>query len=343
MPSALTCSLLRYTGAVSLWELVANQGRPLIVYWHNVHGPDDDLRWCREPSLSLDVELFRQQVEFLRERYTIVPLAEAAAGRPGTVALTFDDGYRGVYQHAFPVLAAHGLPATVFLVTERLGSSRGLWWDELVDRLRALRRMPAGDRPLEGLAAPWPELLTEAPEPVAVDHYKRCDTATRTILDGRLAQIAAPGPASAQPVFLSEMEIRVMRAGGISFGAHTKTHPLLTWLSDAALRAELTESKASVEALTGEAPCWFAYPDGTFGERERDAVRDAGFAGAVQTFRRPDLGGRHAVPRVGLDAESTTGPDGRLAVGSLRYALAGVSRQRLRSMLQRRAVTAPSP
>ena len=342
MPSSLTCSLLRYCGAVSLWELVANPGRPLIVYWHNVHGPDDDLRWCREPSLSLAVDLFRQQIEFLLEHYTIVPLAEAAAGRPGTVALTFDDGYRGVYQNAFPVLAAHGVPATVFLVTDRLGSSHGLWWDDLVDRLRALRRMPAGDRPLASLPPPWPALLAAAPEPVVIDHYKRVDAATRAMLDGRLATVAVPSPASSQPVFLSGAEIRMMQAGGITFGAHTKTHPLLTWLNAATLDAELRESKACVEALTGDAPCWFAYPDGTFGERERDAVRDAGFAGAVQTFRRPDLGGRYAVPRVGLDAESTTGPDGRLAVGSLRYALADVSRQRLRAMLAGRATTAPS-
>lgn len=32
-------------------------------------------------------------------------------------AVTFDDGYRSVYEQAFPVLARHGVPATVFVAT----------------------------------------------------------------------------------------------------------------------------------------------------------------------------------------------------------------------------------
>ncbi len=57
-------------------------------------------------------------------------------------------------------------------------------------------------------------------------------------------------------------------------------------------RPSLPSLITSVEALTGTAPCWFAYPDGTFTEREQHAVEAVGFAGAVQTFRRPGGGGR---------------------------------------------------
>ena len=35
--------------------------------------------------------------------------------------LTFDDGFYGVYEHAFPLLAAMGWPATVFLVSGLIG------------------------------------------------------------------------------------------------------------------------------------------------------------------------------------------------------------------------------
>ncbi|HKC47840.1 MAG TPA: polysaccharide deacetylase family protein [Gemmatimonadales bacterium] len=335
MSGPLTRSLLRYSGAVSMWQRVANHRRPLIVYWHNVHGPDDDLRWCREPSLSIPVELFRQQIEYLRGHYDIVPLEEAATGRPGTIALTFDDGYRGVYQQAFPVLVAYALPATVFLVTDRIGSGQGLWWDDLVDRLRALRRLPATDREpaLAGLPAPWPELLAAAPEGEVVDRYKQVDAPLRARLDACFGAAPVPLACHREPVFLSAPEIRVMASAGIAFGAHTCSHPLLPWLDDAALRAELEQSKERVEFLGGQGPCWFAYPDGNFGERERDAVRAAGFSGAVQTFRRPDLEGRYAVPRVGLDRAASADRDGRLAVGVLRYSLAAISRRRLRTLL----------
>lgn len=45
---------------------------------------------------------------------------------PGSFLLTFDDGYLGVHEHARPVLAELGWPATVFLVSQRLGA-RDVW------------------------------------------------------------------------------------------------------------------------------------------------------------------------------------------------------------------------
>jgi peptidoglycan/xylan/chitin deacetylase (PgdA/CDA1 family) len=341
----LASRVLHYSGAVALWERFANRGRPRVVYWHDVHAPEDDITWCREPSLSLPVALFRRQVEFLCRHFTVVGLDEAvAAASPRVVALTFDDGYRGVYTRAFPVLREYGLPATVFLVTERIGSAAPLWWDELVDRTRAFRRLPAYVRAgtAASLGDPWAELLMgPAAEEEIVRRYKRADAADRARLDVALAPAAEPPPASGERVFLSQAEIREMQAAGISFGAHTRTHPLLTWLTDAALHDELAGSKQRVEAITGGPACWFAYPDGTFTERDMEAVRGLGFAGAVQTFRRPDLAGRYAVARVGLDADVTTDRAGRLAPARLRCTLAGLTRQRLRSTLRLGRTTAP--
>lgn len=40
-----------------------------------------------------------------------------------TVCITFDDGYESVYTHAFPVLTALSIKATVFLITSEIGGS----------------------------------------------------------------------------------------------------------------------------------------------------------------------------------------------------------------------------
>ena len=40
----------------------------------------------------------------------------------GTFVLTFDDGFFGVYEHAFPLLLEMGWPATVFLVSGLIGN-----------------------------------------------------------------------------------------------------------------------------------------------------------------------------------------------------------------------------
>ncbi|MBN2355981.1 polysaccharide deacetylase family protein [candidate division KSB1 bacterium] len=38
-----------------------------------------------------------------------------------TIVLTFDDGYASVYQHAFPILRACTIPATIFIIVDYIG------------------------------------------------------------------------------------------------------------------------------------------------------------------------------------------------------------------------------
>jgi len=71
--------------------------------------------------ISISPGRFLQHIEFLMERaIPVVPLTDLQH-RPGSVALTFDDGYRGVLTHALPVLQRYRLPATVFVVTGHCG------------------------------------------------------------------------------------------------------------------------------------------------------------------------------------------------------------------------------
>lgn len=55
--------------------------------------------------------------------HEIVPLAELLAEpeQPDRVALTFDDGFRSVFDQALPVLRQAGIPATLFLTTGFVG------------------------------------------------------------------------------------------------------------------------------------------------------------------------------------------------------------------------------
>jgi peptidoglycan/xylan/chitin deacetylase (PgdA/CDA1 family) len=71
--------------------------------------------------ISMAPELFRQQMECLVERgIPVVQLSEVEK-KPGSVALTFDDGFRNFVEHALPVLERYSLPATVFVVTGHCG------------------------------------------------------------------------------------------------------------------------------------------------------------------------------------------------------------------------------
>lgn len=79
--------------------------------------------------ISVSPAAFRAHVRWLASGVVrVVPLPELLAGAadaddagPGAVALTFDDGFANFATHAAPVLAAHALPATVFVVTGHVG------------------------------------------------------------------------------------------------------------------------------------------------------------------------------------------------------------------------------
>ncbi len=62
----------------------------------------------------------------------------AAAGRSRLperpVLITFDDGYASVARIGAPILAAHRLPAVVFVCSEPIASRRLLWFDAVAAR-----------------------------------------------------------------------------------------------------------------------------------------------------------------------------------------------------------------
>jgi peptidoglycan/xylan/chitin deacetylase (PgdA/CDA1 family) len=76
-------------------------------------------------NLFVPVSAFERQMEFLAKRRQVVDLDAAISGGwepgPPAVAITFDDGYRNVLEHAAPILERHGFPATVFVPTAYLG------------------------------------------------------------------------------------------------------------------------------------------------------------------------------------------------------------------------------
>jgi peptidoglycan/xylan/chitin deacetylase (PgdA/CDA1 family) len=75
--------------------------------------------------ISIDPRTFRHHVAWLASgRVRVVPLAELP-GHPDTedaIALTFDDGLANVGEVAEPLLREHGLPATLFVVTDAVGT-----------------------------------------------------------------------------------------------------------------------------------------------------------------------------------------------------------------------------
>ncbi len=86
------------------------------------------------------------------------------------------------------------------------------------------------------------------------------------------------------PHYISWDEIREMSAAGMTFGAHTITHPKLTDITDEkVLEREIIDSKKVIEERIGKPVTLFAYPFGLYNEHILDIVKKAGYTAARTT------------------------------------------------------------
>jgi len=173
-------ALLYRIGAARLAAWL-NRRRVMILCYHGVTERQE-----RSPSdpdgLHVRAARFASQLDYLRSRYHVISLEEYLSARsegrelpPYSLILTFDDGYRNFMTAAAPQLRQRRLPATIFLITDRvrngdLGSTQRpeswtasddesfLSWDEAAELMRA-RAFQFGSH-----TCSHPKLTTLAPD-----------------------------------------------------------------------------------------------------------------------------------------------------------------------------------
>lgn len=272
------------------------RGAGVVLCYHRVGEP------ARDPwNLAVSPRNFEDQLSRLATDWQVMSLADlgeaARAGRvpARAVAVTFDDGYVDNLKHALPALERYRIPATVFIASGPIGTSRPFWWDELEWLLCGPGERPArleltlgGDRVSVSTAstADRRRALVEAVHPMLQRNAPaEIESLLGTVaswagvaLDGSRALTDRSG--EIRPMTRPELE-RLAACELIEVGAHTVGHPSLPVLGEPQQRAEIEGSRDYLAELTGKPPESFAYPYGHNDERSRRIVRQAGFERAV--------------------------------------------------------------
>jgi peptidoglycan/xylan/chitin deacetylase (PgdA/CDA1 family) len=283
------------TGVAGLVRRLGAWTGVLVFNYHRIGGVDhayDAGIWDASPAT------FEQQVRLLEREFDVIAPVELEAAVRGVggryVMLTFDDGYRDNFTEAFPVLRAHGLPATFFVTTRFLDTRRIAWWDEIAWIVHA-----AEGREL--WARPWMERPLSV-EPAAQQVTVRTlinlcaslpQEAQEALLDalGEAADTGRHRPA--RDFWMTWDQIRELRAAGMHIGGHSVSHPQLAALSMDDQHREITGCQARLEAELGEPMRYFSYPFGgreSFAESTQEILASSGvefafsFYGGSQRF-----------------------------------------------------------
>ncbi len=257
--------------------------RAALLYYHRVLPQAIVARDHVEAGMFLTPERFEAQLDWLQAHFRILPLSEIcerlASGRrlpPYACALSFDDGWRDNHDHALPALVRRSLPATIFVVTRRVGTQGAFWPDEVCRRLAPLS--VASQRELVA------ELLGGArrglPREVLLAEFKELDEEER---EHRLDQLRGltEAPPDAGRELMDWDEIERVAASGIEIESHGATHAILTGLPSEAVMEELTSSRDALLARGLGSHRLLAYPSGAFDARVQRAAQEAGYRAAV--------------------------------------------------------------
>jgi peptidoglycan/xylan/chitin deacetylase (PgdA/CDA1 family) len=199
-----------------------------------------------DADLAVTPEMFERQIGSLLSRgWTAVTFQEAALAPPAsrTLAITFDDAFASVREHAAPILDALSAPATVFAPTA-YPSAGTLSWD-------------------------------------GIDHWQNTSH-------------------SAELEAMSWNDLGELAGRGWEIGSHTRSHPRLTQLDDAALKDELEGSYEDCAARLGQPSRTIAYPYGDVDARVAESASRAGYLAGASLSSRLERLGPHRYPRVGI-------------------------------------------
>lgn len=254
------------------------------------------LRRARIDVISLD-EMHRRMTQNERNRRF--------------VCVTFDDGYRDNLEFAYPILKKYEVPFAIYVATSFADRIGELWWLGL-EAVIAQNDM-VGMR-LEGFDR-WFETRSVEQKRETYDQIyaflrqRKTEEALRHVVRELAARHGVDMAAFCANLCMNWQELATIAADPlVTIGAHTVNHPVLSKLDDAAVRAELDNSRSVIEAALGVRPQHLAYPVGdrsAAGPREFKIAAELGFKTAVTT--RPGVVFRRhaehltALPRISLN------------------------------------------
>ena len=301
------CGILHNIGLDRLAGTIEGISKePVVLGFHRVVADFHAAAPGSIPGMIVSRRMFEQQLDWLGRHFQFLSLDELGSTlerigrfqRP-VVAITFDDGYRDNYDHAFPILMRKGIPAAVFVTTDLIDSQEPPVHDRLYHALQfAIHRWQGRWRGVEQLirhnGIDWEQFYEHSRE--LTDPLGAARLLLSTLPHDDICRIIAALENSFQESEkalcgckpLTWAMISEMASAGITIGSHTQSHVLLPNERKDRVTWETSGSRRRLEEHLGTSIRHFAYPGGCFNHEAVLAVAAAGYRYAYTTCRHRD-------------------------------------------------------
>jgi peptidoglycan/xylan/chitin deacetylase (PgdA/CDA1 family) len=305
----------------------------------------------------ISADMLRSQLRLLKSRYNVISPEQWLAWcenrdelPPRAILLTCDDGLQNSLTDMLPILHEEGLPCLFFVTGASLEEhSQMLWYEELY-----LMLLKAADWKLVFKIIPMPANFDSgSTDPrrefwwTLVQKLSPCDYSSRRkfmnfarlalqLTDNWSAEYLEETAASRRFLLIGSSELKQLAAAGMSIGAHTLSHPMLSQLSDELAWKEISDCQQLLEKTLGKQVWALAYPFGdssSVSPREAEMAKRAGYKCAFLNVGG-GFGARrslYSVPRVHVTAD--------MAISEFQAHVSGFY-QRLRRMAMNAPISA---
>jgi peptidoglycan/xylan/chitin deacetylase (PgdA/CDA1 family) len=271
----------------------------------------------------VSADSLRRQLQLLRTRYHVISpedflrwLEGELSLPPHSILLTCDDALRNTLTEMVPILHELGLSCLFFATGASANETPSmLWYEELYLMLldaaepRTLS-LPEADVDIGPIVANerhsrWWEIVQRLSK---FDDQSRvgfldCFREQLKLAAGWREKFLEDPTLAARFLTLDQTGLRQLAAAGMTIGAHTLSHPVLSRAPDDLAWREISESRSILQKALGQTVWAFGYPFGNAATVTRRDVRLAEEAGFRCAFM--NVGGgfgakidRFAVPRV---------------------------------------------
>lgn len=246
-----------------------SQNEYLILLFHSID--ERDVLSLRDLG-NIRPEVFEKTVVALKKEFDIISLEDAVRyisgegrGPARPLAITFDDGAMSYASRAVPVMETYGIPSTCFLITDCV-DDRAIYWRYLYNYCVNAGRAGELERLIEA------EYGVPAVEGGIIQFTrnnfsrKKTELIVERILERMIS--AEEYREREGTVFLSLEDIERMKENPlVTFGIHTRSHPVMLGLTDEEIRGEISGSLDFYGRCIGGDVPMFSVP---FGRLYRD-------------------------------------------------------------------------
>jgi peptidoglycan/xylan/chitin deacetylase (PgdA/CDA1 family) len=249
-----------------------------------------------QPGMYVTPASLKMHLSYLKTHFSIILLSDLVnrlrAGQAVSrcAVITFDDGWVDNYLYAFPILKELEIPATIFLASGFIGTTRWFWPEEISWAVLSVLKKKVDisllpDRLLH-IVEKTPYLQTEEIIDRIIAEMKLWKESDRISVAKECSLLREKITGDSKRILMNWEEVKEMSQSGLlNFGSHTVSHAMLDMLPPENVQQEINGCATQIYKETGLSTDTFAYPNGNYTQDNLCILSQAGITAAVTTKR----------------------------------------------------------